>query len=197
MHYSLSELIQAGGLLGIFLTIFAESGLFFAFFFPGDSLLFTAGILAASGIFSLPEVIIIVTIAAWLGGLFGYLFGKKVADTLFTRKDTFFFKKSHVHRTHAFYEKYGSIAIVLARFIPIVRTFSPILAGASHMSRRKFIIWNSVGALAWSLAMPLLGYFLGSKIPNVDAYILPVIGCIMIASFIPFIYKFFQGKRRT
>lgn len=194
MSYSLPELIQAGGLLGISLIVFAESGLFFAFFLPGDSLLFTAGILAAAGTFSLLHVILVVFIGAWLGNLFGYLFGKKVADTLFTRKDTFFFKKAHLTKTHQFYEKYGSITIILARFVPIVRTFAPILAGASHMTYKKFLFGNSLGALAWSLGMPLLGYFLGSKIPHVDAYILPVIGGIMIASFIPFVYKFIHGK---
>lgn len=194
MSYSLPELIQAGGLLGISLIVFAESGLFFAFFLPGDSLLFTAGILAAAGTFSLLHVIIVVAIGAWFGNLFGYLFGKKVADSLFTRKDTFFFKKAHLTTTHRFYEKYGSITIILARFVPIVRTFAPILAGASHMTYKKFIFGNSVGAIAWSLAMPLLGYFLGSKIPHVDTYILPVIGGIMIASFIPFAYKIIREK---
>lgn len=194
MHFSLNALIQTVGYIGIFGIIFAESGLFFAFFLPGDSLLFSAGILAAAGSISLFGVMGVVIAGAVLGGIFGYYFGKKITATLFTRKDTFFFKKDHLERSHRFYEKHGTKTVVLGRFIPIVRTFVPILAGASLMHYTKFMIWNLIGGIIWALALPLLGYFLGSKIPNVDAYILPVILGIMAVSFVPLIYRYVKEK---
>lgn len=182
-------IIQTVGYLGIFLIIFAESGMFFAFFLPGDSLLFSAGVLAAAGNFSLFWVMITVIIGSVFGGLFGYYFGKRVSETIFTKKDTLFFKKKHLDKTAQFYAQHGPKAVLFARFIPIVRTFAPILAGASLMHYRKFIIWNLIGGITWALLLPWLGYAFGSKIPNIDSYLLPIIIGIMVVSCIPIFYK--------
>lgn len=182
-------IIQTIGYLGIFLIIFAESGMFFAFFLPGDSLLFSAGVLAASGNFSLGWVMVTVIVGSVFGGLFGYYFGKRVSETIFTKKDTLFFKKKHLEKTAQFYATHGPKAVLFARFIPIVRTFAPILAGASLMHYRKFVIWNLIGGVAWALLLPWLGYAFGSKIPNVDSYLLPIIIGIMFVSCIPIFYK--------
>ena len=194
MHINLLALLQAVGYLGIFAIIFAESGLFFAFFLPGDSLLFSAGILSSRGIFSLPAIIITVMVASVLGGLFGYFFGRKLGDALFTRKDSLLFKKRHLERTSAFYEKHGSKTVVIARFVPIVRTFAPIIAGASLMHHRKFLLSNAIGGIAWSIAIPTAGYFLGSRIPNVDAYILPLIVGVVGLSLLPVAYHVIKEK---
>jgi membrane-associated protein len=190
-------IIQTVGYIGILLIIFAESGLFFAFFLPGDSLLFSAGILAASGNLSLFWVMVVVVIGAVLGGLFGYYFGKRISETIFKKKDTFFFKQKHLTRTAQFYSDHGPKAVLLARFIPIVRTFAPILAGASLMHYRKFVIWNLLSGAAWALLLPWLGYALGSKVPNVDSYLLPIIIAIMVISFAPVAYKIIKEKMAT
>jgi membrane-associated protein len=194
MHFSLATIIQTAGYLGILGIVFAESGLFFAFFLPGDSLLFTAGILAADGALSLPGVMATVLTGALLGGTFGYYFGKRVSATLFTRDDTFFFKKKHLERTAKFYDTHGPKAVVLARFIPIIRTFAPILAGASLMHHRKFMFWNLVGGIAWALTLPFLGYILGRRVPNIDSYLLPIVFGVMILSVLPMVYKFIKEK---
>lgn len=192
MHLSLEAIIQTAGYLGILGIVFAESGLFFAFFLPGDSLLFTAGILAADGKLWLPGVMGTVLIGAILGGTFGYYFGKRISATLFTRDDTFFFKKKHLDRTAKFYDDHGPKAIILARFVPIIRTFAPILAGASLMHHKKFMIWNLVGGIMWSLLLPFLGYSLGKRILHIDSYLLPVILGIMVISILPMVYKYIK-----
>lgn len=183
------SLIQSAGVLGIFLIILAESGLFFAFFLPGDSLLFASGILASQGYISLSLVILTVFIAGMLGGIVGYIFGKKVGPKIFTKEDSVFFKRSHVARTEKFFSRWGSYAIVLARFVPVVRTFMPIVAGVGHMKKRWFLLFNMLGALVWAIIVPTLGYFIGPKIPNVDAYIMPVIIGIVVISILPVIFS--------
>lgn len=197
LHLDLKTLITIIGYLGIFLFVFAESGLFFGFFLPGDSLLFTAGLLAAEGYFSLAGLVLLSFVAAVLGDSVGYWFGKRTGPLLFTREDTRFFKKSHVEKSRTYYEKHGPKTIILARFIPIVRTFAPILAGVSGMTYKKFFAYNIVGGLLWTTSMPVLGYFLGTRIPHIDTYILPIALGIIVVSFIPIFWKMWKARTRT
>ena len=194
LHLNLATLLQTIGYLGLFLFVFAESGLFFGFFLPGDSLIFTAGLLAASGYFSIVPVIIIVLLAAVLGDSFGYYFGKKTGKYLFTKEDSLVFSKKNLVRSQTFYENHGSKTIILARFIPIVRTFAPILAGTSHMRYKTFLTFNIVGGILWTLVLTILGYVLGNSIPNIDHYLLFIVFIIILVSFLPIFWKVFQEK---
>jgi len=162
------KLIDTVGLIGIFFVIFAESGLLFGFFLPGDSLLFTAGFLASAPSsvdesLHLPLGFLLIGcfIAAVTGDQVGYIFGRRVGPALFRRPDSRFFKQENVEKAHAFFEKYGAKTIVLARFVPIVRTFAPIVAGVSNMKYRTFVTFNIVGGLLWAVGVTMLGYFLG------------------------------------
>lgn len=193
----LKTFITIIGYFGVFAIVFAESGLFFGFFLPGDSLLFTAGLLAAEGYFSLAGLIILSFVAAVLGDSVGYWFGRRTGPMLFTREDTRFFKKSYVEKSHAYYEKHGPKTIIIARFIPIVRTFAPILAGVSGMTYKKFFMYNVVGGLIWTVSMPTLGYFLGTRIPHIDKYILPIALGIIVVSFIPIFWKMWKARQEA
>ena len=162
------KLIDTVGLIGIFFVIFAESGLLIGFFLPGDSLLFTAGFLASAPSsvdesLHLPLGFLLIGcfIAAVTGDQVGYIFGRRVGPALFRRPDSRFFKQENVEKAHAFFEKYGAKTIVLARFVPIVRTFAPIVAGVSNMKYRTFVTFNIVGGLLWAVGVTMLGYFLG------------------------------------
>ncbi len=187
-------LIKTLGLVGVLCIVFAESGLFFGFFFPGDSLLFTAGFLASQGF--LPPVWLFVGafVAAVLGDSVGYAFGKKIGPKIFTKEDSLFFSKRHIERSERFYEKYGKKTIILARFIPIVRTFAPILAGVGAMSYRTFISYNLIGGLIWSVGITALGFGLGAVVPDADSYITPIIVLIIIASLIPPAIEYMKTK---
>jgi membrane-associated protein len=184
-------LIKTVGLIGIFLIIFAESGLLIGFFLPGDSLLFTAGVLASGHIpdLQLPLVPLLVGcfLAAVIGDSVGYTFGRRVGRPLFEREDSGLFKKKYITQAQAFYEKHGSKTIVLARFVPIVRTFAPIVAGAAEMKYQTFLAFNLIGGLLWAVGVTLAGYFLGNLIPpeDVDKYLLPIIFLILLISVAP------------
>lgn len=191
----LANLIKAVGLIGIFGIVFAESGLLIGFFLPGDSLLFTAGFLASQGFFNVFVLAILVFIAAVTGDSVGYSFGKRLGPKLFKKDDSMFFKKSHLLKAQAFYEKHGAKTIVLARFTPIVRTFAPIVAGAGSMHYRTFITYNVLGGFFWSFSMTFAGFFLGSVIPDVDKYMLPIIAAIIIVSFIPTVVEVIKARR--
>jgi len=188
--FDLEELIKTIGYLGLFAIIFAESGLFVGFFLPGDSLLFTAGFLASQGFLELPIVILVCFIGAVVGDNVGYAFGRRVGPAIFKRDDSIFFHRSHVQRAREFYGKHGIKTIVLARFVPIVRTFAPILAGVGEMHYRTFVIYNIIGAIFWAIGIPVLGFFLGSLIPDVDRYLLPIIGLIILLSISPGIFHY-------
>ncbi len=188
-------IMQTGGYVGIALIVFAESGLLIGMFLPGDSLLFTAGLLAESGLFSIGPLIMIVVSAAILGDSVGYWFGKKVGDHLYDRKDTWYFKQEYLKRTERFYEKYGGRAIILARFVPIVRTLAPILAGAGSMTYRKFLSYNVIGAIVWGAGMTLFGFLLGSIIPDSEKYIVPISLAIIVVSLSPILISLAKGKR--
>jgi len=179
------RIIETFGYAGLFIIIFSESGLLFGFFFPGDSLLFTAGLIASKGILSLPIVVALSFIAAVAGDNVGYSFGKKVGPKIFNKEKSLLFDKEHLIKAEKFYEKHGSKTIVLARFMPFIRTFAPIVAGVGNMNYRTFFTYNLLGGLLWAAGMPLAGYFLGRVIPDVDKYLLPIIGIIIVLSVAP------------
>ncbi len=187
-------LIQTVGLIGIIFIIFAETGLFFGFFFPGDSLLFTAGILASQGIFNIYEIIIFCTVAAILGDSLGYWSGKKYGRKLFERDAGFFFKKKRIEDAEKFYARHGKYTIIIARFVPIIRTFAPIVAGIGSMRYSTFISYNIFGGIIWVSGLSFLGYFLGGMISNPDKYILPLALLIIFISIIPIIFKIIREK---
>lgn len=192
LEIDISTLIQAVGYIGLFAIIFAESGLFFGFFLPGDSLLFTAGLLASQGLFNYYGLAIIFAFAAITGDNVGYLFGKKIGPKIFSKEDSFFFQKKHIERTHNFFEKYGTKTIVLARFVPIVRTFAPILAGVGKMNYGTFFKYNVIGGLIWGVGISFLGYFLGSKVPGIENYLNYIIVAIIATSFLPILLEFIR-----
>ncbi len=189
--------IEYVGYPGIFLIIFAESGTIVGFFLPGASLLFTTGILAAKGIFNPWILIPGVTIAAILGDNAGYWFGNKVGIKLFTKPDSRFFHQEHLRRTQHFYEKHGAKAIILARFIPIVRTFAPIVAGIASMNYRTFMICNFIGAFAWATGITSAGYFLGERFPIIQEYLIFVILGIVFLTILPIIRESYKHYRDT
>jgi membrane-associated protein len=190
------HLIEAVGLLGIVIVVFAESGLFFGFFLPGDSLLFTAGLFAAQGTFNIFWLVVLVALAAIAGDSVGYMFGKKVGPALFTREDSFFFHKKHAEHAKAFYQKYGKKTIILARFIPIVRTFAPIVAGIGDMAYKTFVSFNVIGGIAWTCILTLSGYFLGRVFPQIQHYLNYVIVFIIVISFIPIAVEWLKERRK-
>lgn len=184
----MEELIRTVGYVGVFAIIFAESGLFIGFFLPGDSLLFTAGFLASQQFFSLPLLLVGCFLAAVLGDSVGYAFGRRVGPRLFQREDSVLFHKKNIYKAQAFYEKHGAKTIVLARFIPVVRTFAPIVAGIGQMRYPHFLTYNLVGGLLWAVGVTMAGYFLGSSIPDVDKYLLPIVILIVLISASPAAY---------
>lgn len=184
-HFDLVEIIKAWGYVGLFSIVFAESGLFFGFFLPGDSLLFTAGFLASQNFLNIWVLVPLLTIGAIGGDSAGYWMGRKFGAWLLRQKESFFFQKHHLHKAQKFYEKHGGKTLILARFIPAVRTFVPIVAGMAKMKYNTFITFNIIGGILWASGMLLLGYFLGSLIPGVDKYLLPIIGLIIILSLLP------------
>lgn len=190
-------LIKMIGLIGVFLFVFAESGLFFGFFLPGDSLLFTAGILASAGYFNITFLFLGAFLMAILGDSVGYIFGKKIGPKIFSKPDSFFWNKKNLNKTKDFFEKHGDKAITLARFVPIVRTFTPIMAGVGDMKYKNFIFWNILGGFFWTSSMIFLGYFLGNSIENVDRYILPIVLGIIFLSFIPVFSQFVFKKTKN
>ncbi|MDP1707169.1 MAG: VTT domain-containing protein [bacterium] len=195
VHLDPIAIIKTGSYLGVAIVVFAESGLLFGIFFPGDSLLFAAGLLSASGFLEPIPLITLVVTAAIAGDSVGYWFGAKVGPALFKREDSRFFKQEYIKRTELFYQKYGGRAVVLARFVPIVRTLAPILAGAGSMKYYVFLRYNVLGGLLWGISMVSLGFLLGSIIPNSQHYILPISLVIIVISFLPILINFLRGKR--
>ena len=175
MHFDLQSLIQTVGYFGVFTIVFLESGLMVGFFFPGDSLLFTAGFLASQGFLDIKILILGCFIAAVAGDSIGYFLGQKFGRKLFSKSDSVWFHKDHLNRAQSFYDKHGGKTIILARFIPVIRAFAPVVAGVGLMRYKKFVIFNLVGGVLWAIAIPLAGYYLGSLIPDVDKYLLPII----------------------
>lgn len=192
--FDLIALIKAAGYLGLFGIIFAESGLFFGFFLPGDSLLFTAGFLASKGFLNIYLLVGLTFLGAIMGDNTGYWFGKKTGPKIFNKEDSFLFRKDHVTKAENFFKKYGPKTIIFARFVPIVRTFAPILAGVGKMHYKTFFFYNLVGGLLWTAGLSFLGYFLGQLVPSIDKYLLPIIGLIILVSIAPNIYQILKMK---
>ncbi len=203
LPFDLKDLIEAVGYVGLFAIVFAESGLFFGFFLPGDSLLFTAGFIASQGVFNLPLLMVLLSIAAITGDSVGYWTGEKFGRRLFTNEQSFWRNPRRLEAAHAFYEKHGGKAIVLARFIPAVRTFVPIAAGMAGMSYRKFLFWNVAGGIGWVVSMTAGGYYLtdllrqmfGLAEKDIDKILLPVIALIIIVSAAPAVWHMYSENR--
>jgi membrane-associated protein len=190
------SIIRYGGIYLLLFVVFAETGLFVGFFLPGDSLLFTAGLLCSSGILQMHPalLIILIIIAAVTGNLVGYYFGKKVGVLLFKRKSGFLFRQEHLVMANEFYIKHGQKTIVLSRFLPIVRTFAPIIAGIVKLEYYKFFIYSLVGAFFWVSSLVLTGYFMGKYIPETKEYLKYIVIFLIVITAIPFVYNSIRKK---
>jgi membrane-associated protein len=192
----LESALQTVGLIGLLAIVFAESGLLIGFFLPGDSLLFTAGLLSSQGhLAPLPVILVGCFLAAVAGDQVGYAFGARVGPSLFRRPDSKIFKQEYVEKARHYFERHGSKTIVLARFVPIVRTFAPILAGVGEMQYRTFVTFNVLGGLLWAVGVTTLGYVLGESIPDIDKYLLPIIGLIILLSLLPVVFEYRKARR--
>lgn len=192
--FDVTQLIQSGGLLLLALIIFAESGMMVGFFFPGDTLLFSAGILAAAGQLPIVWALFVIASAAILGDNIGYHIGRKLGPRLF-KKDSLVFRHDYIMRAEEFYEKYGTKTMLVAHFIPIVRTFAPVTAGAAKMDYKMFVLYDAIGDIAWTLVVTLSGYFIGSRIPGVEHYIEPVLLGIILVFLMPTLYHIFKDPK--
>ncbi len=198
MHYfDLVSLLQLVGYPGLFTAVFLESGVFFGFFLPGASMLFTAGLLASQGIFNIWILIPLLTLAAILGDSAGYWFGARVGVKFFERKDSRFFRQEYLERARDFYQHHGVLAIVLARFLPIIRTFAPIVAGIVQMRYRTFFMYNVMGALLWGAGVTFIGYYLGEKVPGIEKYLTPIILLIILATCIPVVREYLRQNKKA
>lgn len=193
-HEGLMHLVRAIGYPGLAATIFAESGLFFGFFLPGSSMLFSAGLLAASGVFNVWILIPLMALVAVLGDSTGYWFGTYVGMSLFFKKDSRFFKHEYLERAKVFYETHGVQAVMLARFVPIVRTFAPIVAGIARMRYSTFLFYNILGALLWAGGVTWAGFYLGRRVPFIATYITPIALIIIVLSLIPIFWEVRKTK---
>lgn len=190
----LSELIVAFGYIGVFLTIFAESGILLGFFLPGDSLLFTVGILASQGYFNIYLMIFLAITAAIIGDTVGYYIGRIAGPKLFQRKESRFFKQEYVQKTEDFYKKYGKRTIILARFVPIVRTFAPVMAGVGKMDYKTFASYNVIGGFIWAGGLLAISYYLGTKFEGIEDYLTYIVIGIILLSIIPIAIDFLKKK---
>jgi membrane-associated protein len=180
------KIIQTGGALLVGGIIFAESAFLIGIIMPGgDTLLFMAGFFASQGLLQLHWLILFIIIGAVLGDNVGYTIGRRAGPRLFRKDDGLFFRKDHIERAATFYETHGGKTVTLARFVPVVRTFAPMIAGVAKMDRRQFMFYNVLGAVVWATSVPLLGYFFGSKIPNIDQYLGPIVLVAFVLTFIP------------
>jgi len=190
-------LIHWGGYFGLTAIIFAETGLLIGFFLPGDSLLVTAGLFAATmKVFNVYELGLLLTVASILGNTVGYAIGRVTGKTLFTREDSLLFNKKHLYRAHEFYERHGGATVILARFMPIVRTFVPVVAGMAQMGYRQYTVYNIVGGVLWIWSMLFIGYFLGRYIPGVDRHIESVIAIVIFLSLLPGLIGWLRARRK-
>lgn len=198
MHNLLNptSLVKDFGYLGVFITLFLESGIVIGFFLPGDTLLFTAGLLASQGSLNIVALILVAVAAAILGNSAGYYTGKKTGPALFSRPKSFWFSPKRVTEAHEFFEKEGAQSLILARFIPAVRTFVPIVAGVGKMPYRSFLTFNAIGGLLWGILVPILGYTLGETVHNIDKYILPIVVIIAIISALPMATQYYKKRSK-
>lgn len=190
------SLISWGGYIGLISIIFAETGLLIGFFLPGDSLLVTAGLLAATtGVFNIWWLGLLLTAASILGNTSGYAIGKMTGPRLFSRENSLLFNKKHLYRAHEFYERHGGQTVIIARFMPIVRTFVPVVAGMAGMDYRRYTLYNVLGGIGWIWGVLFIGYFLGRYIPGIDRHIEPVILTVVFLSLLPGIIGWLRARR--
>ena len=192
--YDVESLVRVGGIIGLTTIVFVETGLLIGFFLPGDSLLVTAGLFAARGDLDLLTLILCLSAAAILGDTLGYNIGARAGPRLFSRPDSLLFNKKHLITTKEFYDHHGPFTIVIARFVPIVRTFAPVVAGVGAMTYKRFVAYNVVGGIGWVLSMILGGYFLGQLIPNIHKNIDKVIVVVIFLSLLPIIVKYLRER---
>jgi membrane-associated protein len=195
--YNVPELIRIGGLVGIVLIVFAETGLMVGFFLPGDSLLVTAGLFAARGDLDIVWLNLLVMAAAILGDATGYWIGLRAGEALYSRPKSLLFRREHLIRTHEFYERHGGKTIVIARFVPIIRTFAPVVAGAAKMTYRSFAVYNIAGGIGWVASMTLTGYFLGLAIPDLETRIHLVVAVVIFLSLLPAVIAWLREWRKA
>lgn len=194
---SLIDVILSASYLGIFFIVFAETGLLVGFFLPGDSLLIAAGLLAAGGKLNLGGVMAAVVAGALLGNTAGYFIGQRFGPAVFSNQNSRFFKPEYVQEAQKFFVKYGALAVILARFVPIVRTLVPTLAGVSRMPFALYTLYNVIGAVLWGVGLTALAYYLGQLIPDLDKYILLIVAVVLVVSVIPIVLKFLQARKGT
>jgi membrane-associated protein len=194
---SLADLIRWGGYTVLIAIVFCETGLLVGVFLPGDSLLITAGLLAAAGTIDIWWLNVLLMVAAIVGDSVGYAIGYRAGPRIFTREDSLLFHRQHLNRTREFYERYGGKTIVIARFVPIIRTFAPVVAGVGQMRYRRFVFFNVFGGIGWVASMTWAGYLLGSVIPNISRYIHVVVAIVIVLSVIPIGVELLRARRRA
>ena len=183
------------GYIGLFIVVFFES-FPLTFFFPGDSLLFATGFLASQGIFSLPLLIGTFFLAGTFGYIFSYFFGQKIIRRFFVDENSKIFNPKYITYTHQFFEKYGSKTIIIGRFVPVVRSFGPALAGVANLTFKRFVSYTIIGGIFWSVVMTLIGFYLGHILPKADAYLTPIIVTIIIISMLPTVFEYIKNKNQ-
>jgi membrane-associated protein len=194
--YSLDDLIRWGGYIGLVVIVFTETGLLVGFFLPGDSLLITAGLVAATGTLDIWLINVLLIIAAIVGDSVGYAIGARMGPKLFTRPKSLLFNPRHVERTRVFYARHGAKTIVIARFVPMVRTFAPVVAGVAGMEYRRFLLYNVLGGVGWVTSMTWAGYLLGQTVPNINEHIHVVVAIVIVLSLIPIAIEIVKERRR-
>ena len=194
--HSLDDLIRWGGYVVLVVIVFTETGLLVGFFLPGDSLLITAGLVAATGALSIWWLNVLLIVAAVVGDSVGYAIGYRAGPRLFTREQSLLFRPSHVERTRKFYERHGPKTIVIARFVPIIRTFAPVVAGVGQMEYRRFLLYNVVGGVGWVTSMTWAGFLLGQAIPNINDHIHVVVAVVIVLSLVPIAVELLKERRR-
>jgi membrane-associated protein len=195
--YNVPELVRLGGMVGLIAIVFAETGLMIGFFLPGDSLLVTAGLFAARGDLDIVWLNVLLIAAAIIGDATGYWIGHHAGQALYSRPNSFFFRRQHLIKTHEFYERHGGKTIIIARFVPIIRTFAPVVAGAAGMTYRNFAFYNVVGGIAWVSSMTLGGYFLGRAVPDIEKHIHVLVGGIIVLSLVPVVISWWRARSQS
>jgi membrane-associated protein len=192
--YDVESLVRVGGIVGLTVIVFTETGLLIGFFLPGDSLLVTAGLFAARGDLDVTLLVVSLSVAAIAGDTVGYNIGARAGPKLFSRPDSLLFNRKHLLTTKEFYERHGPFTIVIARFVPIIRTFAPVVAGIGAMEYRRFLAYNVMGGIGWVLTTVLGGYFLGQLVPNIHDHIQKIIVVVIVLSLLPMIIKIAREK---
>ncbi len=194
--FDLVSLIQTAGYAGILAIVFSETGLLIGMFLPGDSLLFTAGFLASQGYLDITLLCLITSVGALLGDNTGYWLGRRFGTSVFSRKDSLLFDSSYITKAEHFFASYGAKALILARFVPVIRTITPTMAGVGRMPYTRFFMFSIIAAIVWGIGLPFLGYILGSRIPGIDQYIIPIVLLIIIVSVAPGIVHYLRNRKR-